>query len=158
MIARLVEHLALAPHPEGGFYREIWRSAAQVQPADGRGARAALTVIDFLLPAGSVSRWHRVRSDEVWQHTDGDPLELLLASPEQDRVDRVRLGPRTGGQSPVHVVPAGWWQAARPLGAYALVNCSVAPGFDFVDFDLLSRDAERSVQFCRRFPEAKLFL
>ena len=75
---------------------------------------------DLLSPAcGAVSRWHRVRSDEVWHHYEGDPLELLLMT-EGARLDRLTLGPYRNGQTPVHYVPAGCWQAARPLSAHIL--------------------------------------
>lgn len=138
----LVRSLGLAPHPEGGFYREIWRSAARVAPVDRRGERAALTSIYFLLPAGSVSRWHRVRSDELWHHCEGAPLELWLAQPDTFELRTLRLGPLDGEQAPVHGVPAGAWQAARSTGAYTLVSCSVGPGFEFADFELLADHPE----------------
>lgn len=79
--AQLIERLALVPHPEGGHYREIQRSALRVRPLDGRGERAATTGIYFLLAAGEHSRWHRVASDETWHHYEGDALELLVAAP-----------------------------------------------------------------------------
>ena len=133
----LIRELALAPHPEGGFYRELFRSALMVQPADGRPARAALTTIHYLLPHGAHSRWHRVRSDEVWHFSEGSPLELFLASPDGTTMRRVTLGPALATDGPVCTVPAGFWQAARPVGAYALAACTVAPGFDFADFSFL---------------------
>jgi uncharacterized protein len=139
--AELIERLRLAPHPEGGYYRELFRSGTEVRPTDGRPLRSALTTIYFLLTAGQHSRWHRVGSDEVWHVYEGTPLELLLAPPGIDRVERVVLGPATPTLEPVHVVPAGWWQAARPRGGYVLAGCSVAPGFDFADFDFLRDDA-----------------
>jgi predicted cupin superfamily sugar epimerase len=113
-----------------------------VQPADDRSSRASLTTIYFLLAAGQHSRWHRVRSDEVWHFYEGDPIELLVADPELLQVERVRLGPVPDGMRPVYVVPAGWWQAARPTGAYGLVGCTVAPGFEFDDFSFLRDDPE----------------
>lgn len=83
---------------------------------------------------------HRVRSDEAWHFYEGDPLELLLLDPELTSTSSLTLGP-IGSGSPVHVVPAGWWQAARPTGLFTLAGCTVAPGFDFRDFDLLRDDA-----------------
>ena len=136
--AMLVATLGLIPHPEGGYYGELYRSRAAVNPTDGRGPRSALTTIYFLLPAGAVSRWHRVQSDEVWHFYEGASLDLWLASPEGEQVDRHRLGPLDGSQRPVRTVPAGWWQAARSTGAYSLVGCTVGPGFDFRDFVLAS--------------------
>ena len=135
-VAALVQSLALIPHPEGGYYREVYRSPLMVQPSDGRDARPALTTIYFLLPAGSASRWHRVQSDEVWHFYEGAPLDLWTASPGVAEVERQRLGSFEAGQQPVITVSAGWWQAARSTGSYTLVGCTVAPGFDFRDFSL----------------------
>jgi len=132
--AALIEQLGLQPHPEGGFYREIFRSSATVQTSDGRGARSGLTSIDFLLAHGQFSAWHRVASDEVWHLLEGGPLRLWLAPPSLDRIEQVTLGAVGAVQSPRHVVPANWWQAAQPLGDFAYVGATVGPGFDFADF------------------------
>ncbi|SRR5690606_11373887 len=137
--AQLIAVLGLHPHPEGGHFREVFRAGAEVEPRDGRGTRSALTTIYFLLRAGEVSRLHRVASDEAWHFYEGDPLELGWLD-AQGTFRRVRLGPVGEAAAPVAVVPAGCWQAARPLGAYALVGCSVGPGFDFADFELVSRE------------------
>lgn len=134
--AALAQQLGLVPHPEGGFYGEVYRSAQTVEPADGRGARSALTTIYFLLPAGAISRWHRVLSDEVWHFYEGAPLDLWLASPPGHSTERQSLGPLDGDRRPVLTVPAGCWQAARSSGEYTLVGCTVGPGFDFRDFVL----------------------
>jgi uncharacterized protein len=136
-ITDLIARLALRPHPEGGYYAETFRSTARVTPEDGRGARAALTAIWFLLVEGTSSAWHQVDSDEAWHWYEGAPLELLVAPPGGGEIARVLLGPFAEGGTPQYVVPAGWWQAARPVGAYALVGCTVGPGFDFADFRLL---------------------
>jgi predicted cupin superfamily sugar epimerase len=136
--AELIDRLELEPHPEGGYYREIFRSADLVSPADGRGPRAALTTIYFLLPAGSASRWHRVASDEVWHLYEGGPLEVLTADATFGALTRHRLEPH----APVCTVAAGHWQAARTLRDYALTGCTVGPGFDFADFSLLADDGD----------------
>ncbi len=133
----LIAALSLRSHPEGGWYAEVFRSSSSVTPADARGARSALTTIYFLLTAGQVSRLHRVRSDEAWHYYEGDPLELRVSPGDWLAGERRVLGPLGPGVSPVHVVPAGWWQGARPLGAFTLVGCTVGPGFDFADFELL---------------------
>ena len=156
-VAELIRDLDLAPHPEGGFYREIWRGRLGVEPADGRGARAALTSIYFLLPEGAISRWHRVTSDEIWHHYEGAPLELLVMPPDEIRLERHRLGPLGSDQAPVRCVPAGWWQAARSLGAYTLVGCTVDPGFEFADFELLRSRPDLAEAICRALPEAEGF-
>jgi uncharacterized protein len=132
----LIADLGLITHPEGGYYREVHRSAALVKPADGRDQRAALTTIFFLLLQGQVSRWHRVLSEEVWHFYEGAPLELWMMPAPDAPIQRFRVGPVQSDQQPVAVVPGGWWQAARSLGDYTLTGCSVGPGFDFRDFSL----------------------
>jgi predicted cupin superfamily sugar epimerase len=150
-VAELIETLGLQPHPEGGFYKEVFRSTRQVQPSDERGKRHALTTIYFLLPAGQVSRWHRVSSDEVWHLYEGGPLELLEMDAGFRTVDRIVLGTVSAEHRPVHTVPADRWQAARPLGAYALAGCTVGPGFEFADFRMLEGDDAATV--AARWPE-----
>jgi uncharacterized protein len=157
------ELLDLAPHPEGGWYRETWRAGPESEPDGYPGQRAAATVIYFLLRPGEESRWHRVRSDEVWLWHSGGPLVLLdggtgdrpateaagteAAGEAQEAAGEARtvlLGPNLAvGHVPQHVIPGGHWQAARPAGdAEVLVSCVVAPGFDFADFELLPADEE----------------
>lgn len=134
----LIDSLGLQPHPEGGWYAEVFRSTRVVQTADGRPPRAALTTIDFLLEAGQASAWHRVRSDEVWHLLEGDSLTLWLLPPAGGPLQQVVLSAGTRRQ---HVVPADWWQAAEPGAAYAHVGATVGPGFDFADFTF-GRDDE----------------
>jgi uncharacterized protein len=105
-----------------------------------------------------MSRWHRVRSDELWQHCEGAPLELLQVPADAGRLLRARLGPFAPGQAPLHSVPAGWWQAAQSHGSYSLVTCAVAPGFEFADFELLSAHAELAAALCRTLPDARPFV
>jgi predicted cupin superfamily sugar epimerase len=131
MLHELLRDLQLQPHPEGGFYRERHRSVETVTRADGV-VRSALTVIDFLLPAGVVSQWHRVNhADETWHFAAGAPLELLRQQGNGE-VERLELS----AASSWHLIPAGWWQSARSLGEWTLVQCCVAPGFDFADFEM----------------------
>lgn len=126
----IIATLGLIPHPEGGWYAQTWREPA----ADG--ARPASSAIYYLLRAGEESAWHRVDATEVWHHYAGGPLALRVAGPGGP-VGEVTLGPELGtGQRPQAVVPAGAWQAARPLGDWSLVGCTVAPGFDFAGFEL----------------------
>jgi predicted cupin superfamily sugar epimerase len=150
----LVRRLGLQPHPEGGFYREIFRSTRRVQPFDARPARSGLTLIYFLLADGGASRWHRVASDEAWSWVEGDALELFHVSAALDGFARERLGAPGDGVEAAAVVPAGEWQAARTTGAYTLVTCAVGPGFDFADFRMMSDDAAVAGEVRRRFPEA----
>jgi uncharacterized protein len=132
--AELVRLLGLAPHPEGGFYAEFFRSATTVAPDDGRPSRRALTSIDFILGASQFSAWHRVASDEVWHLLEGGPLRLWLAPPALDAFTAVDLAPAGARTAPRRVVPGGWWQAAEPLGDFAYVGATVGPGFEFADF------------------------
>ena len=126
-VARL---LGLVPHPEGGQYRETFRDAATV----GAG-RAASTAIYFLLRAGERSRWHRVDAAEVWHWYVGAPLALRVAAAGE--LTSLRLGADlAAGERPQAVVPAGAWQSAESLGAWTLVGCTVAPGFQFAGFEL----------------------
>jgi predicted cupin superfamily sugar epimerase len=148
--AHLISALALNPHPEGGYFTEVYRSTASVKPDDARPIRPALTSIYFLLPAGAVSRWHRVWSDEVWHFYEGAPLNLWIARPEASGATLHRLGPLADGQWPARTVPAGWWQAARSTGSYTLVGCTVAPGFEFQDFTMAADHAEIAATFRTR--------
>lgn len=125
----IVRLLDLAPHPEGGFYRETFRDPCQV---DGR---AVSTAIYFLLPEGRASSWHRVDAAEVWHFYAGAPLELSI----DDDAGRVicRLGvDLAAGERPQAVVPGGAWQSARTLGRWTLIGCTVAPGFEFARFEI----------------------
>jgi predicted cupin superfamily sugar epimerase len=132
----LIAQLDLSPHPEGGWYREVHRSAQILTMP--HGPRAALTSIYYLLEAGQLSRWHLVNSDEIWHLQAGAPLELLIYQPADKRFSRKLLGPPAAGQEPIGAVRAGEWQAARSTGAWSLVGCDVAPGFDFEDFQFVS--------------------
>ncbi|WP_164019196.1 cupin domain-containing protein [Pyxidicoccus trucidator] len=139
MVDELVRRLGLVPHPEGGFYKETYRAALAVKTP--RGVRSAGTAIYYLLPRGSFAAWHRVTSDEVWHFYDGHPLELLLVG-AGGQVERVVLGRDvTRGERPQVVVHAGVLQAAVPRGEYALVGCTVAPGFDFADWEMPSAES-----------------
>ncbi|MDA0684260.1 MAG: cupin domain-containing protein [Bacteroidetes bacterium] len=133
----LINRDNMQPHPEGGWYVELFRSEKTVSPDDGRSTRSALTTIHFLL-AGSGpngrSRLHRVHSDEVWHHLEGSPLELICLAPDMKSINRVMLGP----DSPTYIIPADYWQAATTTGDFTLVACSVGPGFDFDDFAMAS--------------------
>lgn len=127
----IIRMLALTPHPEGGWYRETWRADA----ADG--ARPAGTAIYYLLTAGQRSHWHRVDADEIWNFNAGAPLELCIAETSVGPSAAHRLGPDlTNGERPQIVVPAHHWQAARPLGDWTLVSCTVSPGFLFERFEM----------------------
>ena len=127
----MIERLGLTPHPEGGWYRETWRAPAI------HGARSAGTAIYYLLAAGDRSHWHRVDAAEAWHHYAGDPLALAVADETAHTVHELH-GSLLDERRPQAVVPAGAWQAARPLGSWSLVGCTVSPAFDFAGFELAS--------------------
>lgn len=157
--AELIEKLRLEPHPEGGFYREVFRSEHFVTPADGRGDRAAITTIYFLLTQDTSSRWHRVQSDEVWHLYEGGPLELLEADLDTRSLKRHCLGIiGETDQSSVCTIPAGRWQAARAVGEYALMGCSVGPGFDYADFEMLADNPADARTLTETWPECASLL
>lgn len=156
--AYLISSLGLSPHPEGGHFRRIHASAARVQPCDGRGDRLALTSIVYLLAAGERGRWHRVASDEAWHFYEGDPLELFTADSAFDHLERSVLGPVADHRMPVQVVPAGAWQAARSTGSYTLVGCTVGPGFEFADFEMLADVPALAELLAQRYPDMVPFI
>jgi predicted cupin superfamily sugar epimerase len=130
--SQVIGELQLAPHPEGGWYREIYRSADRVQRGDQ--SRSATTAIYYLLEQHQLSRWHVVDADEIWHFYAGAPLELLAYDPAARQLTRHVLWTPTAPFGPVGVIPAGVWQAARSLGEYSLVGCTVSPGFEFSGF------------------------
>jgi predicted cupin superfamily sugar epimerase len=139
---RLIAELNLAPHPEGGYFRETYRAQALLPGS----ARSVCTAILYLLGAGQRSTLHSIDADEVWHFYRGDPLEVVELVPGAPaRV--TRLSPT----HPQHVVPAGTWFGARPApgSAWSLVGCTVSPGFEFSGFELGTREA-----LLRAFPEA----
>jgi predicted cupin superfamily sugar epimerase len=146
----IIRVLQLSPHPEGGFFRETFRAESLPFALPERGPRAASTAIYFLLRRDDFSAFHRVRSDEVWHHYLGAPLELHRL--ESSGHSLVTLGSALErGERPQAVVPAGVLQAARVApdsnGEFTLVGCTVAPGFDFADFEMPSRE-----ELISRFP------
>ncbi len=148
----LIRELALAPHPEGGFFAELFRSPREVQPRDGRPPRSALTGIWFLMLAGQKSAWHVVDSDEIWLHFEGSDVRLWTFDAATGALDSTRLGPLAAGRAPQRVVAAGLWQAAEPLGDYSLTGACVGPGFDFADFRLLAADPAAEAALRRADP------
>lgn len=145
-VSDLIRRLRLEPHPEGGYYRETYRSPgviphAALPPAFG-GARAYATAIYFLLEAGGFSAFHRLQSDECWHFYQGVGLDIYVLEPTGG-LTIIRLG-ADGQHGDVFqaVVPAGRWFASRPAQpeGYALVGCTVAPGFDFADFEMAAAE------------------
>ena len=146
----VIAALGLQPHPEGGWYRELHRSAVTVRREPESEPRCGLTLIAYLLRQGERSRWHRVRgADEIWLHAAGAPLDLWALPPAGGEAERLGLGSLTAnptggargevaGDRPARVIAAGWWRAARSRGPWSLVHCAVGPGFAFEDFEILA--------------------
>lgn len=130
--AEVIARLGLMPHPEGGYFRETFRDQRRTEEG-----RAVSTAIYFLLPAQQRSHWHRVDAVEMWHWHAGAPLELSIALADTGPVEHHRLGADLmAGEEPQRLVPHGAWQAARSLGDWTLVGCTVAPGFEFSGFEL----------------------
>lgn len=149
-----VDHLGLEPHPEGGFYRQTYIAGEAIAephlPRRYKGQRPFSTAIYFLLEYPDFSAFHRLRSDEVWHFYTGHPLTLWLISP-QGELSCLHLGPNSHqGQTFQGVVPAGYWFAASldAPDTFALVGCTMAPGFDFADFELAQQ-----AELIRQFPQ-----
>ena len=155
----LIATLGLETHPEGGFYRRIYTSTSVVAPTDNRGLRPSLTGIYFLLTSETFSRWHQVHSDEAWHLYEGGPVELYEADLSVHLMERHVLAPVNDmHQGPVHVVPAGRWQAAKCLAPYALIGCSIGPGFDFADFRMLNEDEETAELLREEWPDVAFLI
>jgi hypothetical protein len=148
-----IDQLKLLPHPEGGYFREVYRSdlrlPQQALPLGFGGNRAASTAIFYLLNQGDFSAFHRIKSDEVWHHYDGGALEIVSID-AQGELKKDILGKAAEGSLPLVVIPADTWFAARPAAdaAFVLAGCTVAPGFDFEDFEMGSRN-----QLLSQFPQ-----
>ena len=131
---RIIAHLGLARHPEGGWYRQTWSGPTVAGRASG-------TAILFLLARGERSHWHRVDADEIWLWHAGAPLTLRVAADDAGPVKAWRMGPSVlHGDAVQAVVPAGHWQAAETGGDWTLVSCTVSPGFRFEGFELAPPD------------------
>lgn len=150
----LIKDLELSPHPEGGYYKEIYRAKTTVHSPHAGAIRNALTDIYFLLVSGQISRFHRVLHDEIWHFYAGAPLVLVEIEAEGLKLREVRLGGfgQSGMPRYKHCIQGGNWQAAYSTGGYTLVGCTVAPGFDFADFRFLSQEGELQSAVLEKFP------
>jgi uncharacterized protein len=132
--AEVVRLLELKPHPEGGHYRETWRAAGK------DGERPSGTAIYYLLAAGEESRWHRVDADEIWHWYGGGTLRLTMSADGRESKCLLLGSDLARGERPQVIVPKSHWQAARSLGSWTLVGCTVSPGFQFEGFELAPAD------------------
>ena len=137
---QLIRDLGLQPHPEGGWYCQTYKSDEQITAE------------------GELSRWHRVRFEEIWHFYEGAPLDLLQLTPNGAELERFVLGPVSDQERPVHRVPPAHWQAARSRGAFTLVGCTVAPAFQFADFALLKNSTTLAAFIRRKHPAVAEFV
>lgn len=124
----LIRHLALTPHPEGGYFRETFRDTATLSTG-----QSASTAIYFLVVENHPTRWHKISSSELWHWYGGSCLQLSYAAPHQESREVVLGFDLHKNVLPQFCVPAGWWQKSSTLGGWSLVGCTVAPGFRFED-------------------------
>lgn len=133
----LIAHYNLKPHPEGGFYRETFRSTGRLAcPWDATTERNYVTAIYFMLVEGNFSAFHRIKADEQWHFYEGDALEIWSITPDGQAIQKV-----LSNQNYQEVIPAGHWFASRTTGKYSLAGCVVAPGFDFDDFEMAEQQS-----------------
>ncbi len=156
----LIQSLELRPHPEGGYFREVYRSPSLLSLEDRDGVRAWMTTIYYLLTSGQRSRWHRVCSDELWHYYEGDPLQLNILDSELQELKTHYLEPinQQSTNGLVCVVSANAWQSAKTTGEYTLVGCTVSPGFEFNDFTFMSECTEEARKLATKFPALIEFL
>jgi predicted cupin superfamily sugar epimerase len=150
----LIDKYNLVPHPEGGYYVVVYESKQAVRSPVVNKDRKAITHIYFLLHKGQVSLFHKVAHDEIWNFYEGDPLKLIKYN--GSTVDEDIIG--SGCSDFVSIVEGGIYQAAESTGAYSLVGCSVAPGFEFEDFSLLRDDLEVKEMLLNEFPGYRKFV
>lgn len=139
MIKKIIEQLQLIPHPEGGWYRETWRSTTQTTLENG-DIRSSGTSIYFLIPHGVTMHWHKVKSAEIWHFYSGSPLVLELKNNALETEEILMGNQLEAGFVPQATVNPNQWQRAYSLGAYSLVGCTVSPGFDFSDFTMTENE------------------
>lgn len=153
IIQFLTTHLELIPHPEGGFYKETYRSNGQVKdPYPGAEFRSFSTAIYFLLVSGNFSAFHKIKQDEMWHFYDGDAIDLHIISAKGE-YSLVKIGRNfTEGEVPQYVVKAGDWFASEvsTINFYSLAGCTVSPGFDFEDFEMAKAN-----ELIQEFPQHK---
>jgi len=147
MTDQIIQKYNLRKHPEGGYYRETYRSYSIVESGKSCGPRSAVTDIYFLLPAGEISRFHKVLHDEIWHFYEGAPLKIITF--DNNKLSEHIIG-RDMPDGYKFVVAGGIWQAAVSTGDYSLVGCTVAPGFDFADFAFLANamDSAKKLKHC----------
>lgn len=143
-----VEKLKLLAHPEGGFYKETYRSSIEIDSFKPNVKRNLSTAIYFLITKGNFSAFHKIKSDEMWHFYEGDSLMVHIIHPN-GKYEWMKIGlDIENGEQPQGIVPANAWFASETNGDYSLVGCTVAPGFDFADFELA-----KEIELSHSFPQ-----
>lgn len=143
-----VENLELLAHPEGGYFKEVYRSKDSFSPEGFEGERPYSTSIYFLIEEGNVSHFHRIKSDEIWYYHAGNPLSVFVIH-KNGELEELKIGPNLDqGEVLQAVVPAGTIFGSKSAGIYSLIGCMVAPGFDFQDFELF-----KTSELLENYPE-----
>jgi len=156
-IQQLIQFYQLLPHPEGGYYKETYRSAESLNadslPIRFKGKRNFSTAIYFLLEENSFSAFHRIQSDECWHFYSGDAVDIHVLH-ANGNYELIKLGSNIEmGEQFQAIVPAGAWFASKTSGHYSLVGCTVSPGFDFADFELAKAD-----ELALQYPDQKTLI
>ena len=138
---KLISMLGLEAHPEGGYFKETYRSPLKIHSPAVQAVRHAMTDIYFLLTSGQFSRFHQVKHDELWNFYEGGPLRLYDYDAVKAELKTIILGPMPDCDAYKYVIAADHWQAAEPMSGYTLAGCTVAPGFDFNDFSFFEKDS-----------------
>lgn len=155
-IKEIIKELGLKPHPEGGYFKETYRSEGEIKGeslhADYKGKRNYSTCIYFLLTSDTFSAFHKIKQDEIWHFYDGSPIRLHTISEAGKHTEYIIGRDLSKDETPQLIVPGNHWFAAKVINKndYALVGCTVSPGFDFTDFELPSRK-----ELLSKFPQHK---
>jgi predicted cupin superfamily sugar epimerase len=157
-LVELINLLELDPHVGGGYIREIFRSTNFIHLPGNQEERSALTTTYYLLRAGEYDCWHRLEGNEVWHYHEGATLELFWIEQGGDKYTHRLVGEIGELSRPIAVVPGGCWQMSRTTGEYTLMGCTMGPGFEYEDYQLLRDYPEEASEIQRRFPELAEFL
>ncbi len=155
-VKEIIELYDLSKHPEGGYYKEVYRSDDAVE-VDGK-KKSWVTDIYFLLPKDEFSAAHQIKFDEIWHFYEGAPLELIDLAVEESSLSKIILGNGENNAQYKHCIKGGHWQAAKSLGEYSFLGCTVAPGFDFEDFKMLRNLTDECTKLIKDFPSIEEYL
>lgn len=154
----LIQQFNLSKHPEGGYFREVYRSKNNCTIGPSGDVKSWLTDIYFLLTGNDISRFHRVKHDEIWHFYEGDPLVLTEIYPVSMEIHTITIGQPGPSLNYKHCVKGSTWQSAYTIGEYSFVGCTVGPGFEFVDFEMLANNNTIKTTILSKYPELEKFI